>query len=474
MSSVRLRLPLLLILALFVFGGLGHEDRRVVEREFKTGHYRLTPAWALRAVRGLLTNDDDMYHFHAYAQATFGRPYRSFFIRSRDGWQAAFARGVQEDPDGPPLIQPPQALRPYRDFLIEYPPGALAAILPPALVATTADGYERAFKLTMALLLLLLLVQMERLARAVGEPVPRLPRAFAAAVFALGIVCTHRFDVMVAVCLVGAVLASARARPVLAGALLGVGVLIKGVPLLIIPPVAAYLQAQYGWRAAARMAAAAGVTVIGLFGAAWLWCGGALLDGLSYQRDRPLQVESTPSAVLALLAWLRPGLVSVVYSFGSSNLSGSPVTALAAIVPLLSAAATGLTILLVVARLWRLRARADDRARLLALIEGVVLVLAVQLTSGKVFCPQYLIWLLPFGLVAAFARDRPARWRWAGLALLAATQLIYPFAYGAVKSLVPWAAALVLLRNMGLLAWASWLALGDQPDAAAAAVPASA
>jgi hypothetical protein len=477
--ALRPRLPLLAVLAMFVFGGLGHADRRVVEGEFKTGHYRLTPGWALRAVRGFLTNDDDMYHFFAYAQATFGRPYKSFFIRSRDGWQAFFARGQQEDPDGPPVVIPPRPLRPYRDFLIEYPPGALLAILSPGLLATTADGYELAFKLGMALCLWLLLAQLERLARLLGDgdaAVARLPRAFAAAVLALGIVCTHRFDGLVAVCLVGAALAATRARPAAAGFLLGVGVLIKGVPLLIVPPVAAYLYAQYGRRSAARLLAVAGATALGLFAAAWLWCGGGILDGLSYQRDRPLQVESTPSALLALVAWLRPGLVSVVYSFGSSNLDGRPVTVLGALVPLLSAAATGAAVLLVVARLWRLRGRtgADDRTRLMALVEGSVLVLAVQLTSGKVFCPQYLMWLLPFGLVAAFGAGRSVRWRWTGLALVAATQLIYPFAYAAVKSLAPWASALVLARNLGLLTWAALLWLGDHPEAATAPVPASA
>ena len=477
--ALRPRLPLLAVLALFVFGGLGHEDRRVVEREFKTGHYRLSPAWALRAVRGFLTNDDDMYHFHAYAQATFGRPYKSFFIRSREGWQAFFARGQQEDPDGTPVVTPARPLRPYRDFLIEYPPGALLPILSPGLVATTADGYERVFKLEMALCLWLLLGQLEQLARRLGADeavVARLPRAFAAAVFALGIVCTHRFDGMVGVCLAGAVLAAARDRPITAGVVLGLGVLIKGVPLLIIPPVAAYLYAQHGWRSAARLLVVAGATVLGLFVATWLWFGGGIFDGLSYQRDRPLQVESTPSALLALLAWLRPGLVSVVYSFGSSNLDGRPVILLGALIPLLSAAAAGAAVLLVVARLGRLRggSGADDRARLMALVEGSVLVLAVQLASGKVFCPQYLMWLMPFGLVAAFGAGRPARWRWTGLALLAATQLIYPFAYAAVKSLTPWASALVLGRNLGLVAWASLLMFADQPEAATAPVPASA
>jgi hypothetical protein len=454
-------LPLAVVLALLALGGLGHDARREIEGELLSGHYHLTPAWLGRGLRGYLTNDDDISHFHAYARATLGEPYRPFYIRSRAQWQAKFARGVHEDPDLLPPVVPAAPLRPYRDFLVEYPPGAFAAFLPPALVSSTIDGYTRAFKLEMAAFLLVVAVLAARLAPALGLDAAaraRLPAALAAAVLALGVVSTARFDALTATCLLAAVLAAARRRPALAGLALGVGIVIKGAPLLLLPVLAAYLLFRQTPRprAALGLLAVAGAVAGGALAGVAALCGPGLWDGFAYQRDRPIHLESTPGALLALANAVSPGLVSVVHSFGSRNLHGPLVDAAGAIVPFVSAAATASAMALVVWRLWRLR-RADEARRLGAVVDGAVLVLAVPLATGKVFCPQYLMWLLPFALLASFAPGRSARWRWTGVALLAVTQVIYPIAYGAVKALAPWASTLVLARNLGLLAWAALL-----------------
>jgi hypothetical protein len=257
------------------------------------------------------------------------------------------------------------------------------------------------------------------------------------------------------------VLAAARGRAALAGLAVGLGVLIKGAPLLLLPVLAAYLLFIRP-RAAVSLVAVASAVALGGLACAEAFFGPGLWDGLAYQRDRPIHLESTPGALLALTNAVRPGLVTVVHSFGSRNLRGPLVDAAGAIVPFVSAAATAGAMALVVWRLWRLRF-ADEARRLGAVVDGAVLVLAVPLVTGKVFCPQYLMWLLPFALLAALAPGRSPRWRWAGLALLAVTQVIYPIAYAAVKALAPWASALVLARNLGLLAWAALL---PRPQAA--------
>jgi hypothetical protein len=84
--------------------------------------------------------------------------------------------------------------------------------------------------------------------------------------------------------------------------------------------------------------------------------------------------------------------------------------------------------------------------------------LIATVTLGKVFCPQYLVWVLPLGLLVSAPGCGHSRWRATiGLLLLGATQVIYPLAYPAVKTLAPWATTLVLVRDLALLGWAATL-----------------
>ena len=86
--------------------------------------------------------------------------------------------------------------------------------------------------------------------------------------------------------------------------------------------------------------------------------------------------------------------------------------------------------------------------------------LVIFMVGGKVCSPQYLsVGSFLLGLALSLARD-------SGIALgvllatFALTQLIYPVTYGALESLRPWAACLVLGRNALLLAWAGFMMRG--------------
>ena len=172
-------------------------------------------------------------------------------------------------------------------------------------------------------------------------------------------------------------------------------------------------------------------TLVTLCAAALTWCGEGLLEAVLSHRDRPVQIESTPGAIWIFADWLRPGLITVVHSFSSRNVRG-------AVVPAAGAFSTALAALAVAAAMaWavlRVRTAREPPARLRAALEGVVLVLAAYVTVGKVFCPQYLVWLLPFALVASFLSDQGWWRRTLGLALLVATQLIYPITYASLKA----------------------------------------
>ena len=460
----------LLVLALLTFGGLTHAGRRAVEREIADGTFGLTPRSALRGLRAYLTNEDDMQRCHAYAQAILGRSYRSYFVRSRAEWEPVFARGIHEDPDATPMVQSPAPLRPYQDFLLEYPPGFLLVLIPPALVAHTEDGYALGFKLEMAASWLLAVWIALRLARELGiagDDQRRIPTLFGVAILAIGMVATHRYDAFVAMCMLAAVLAAVRGRAGLAGLILGVGVAAKGVPLLLAPLLALFVyERARDWRPAARFIGALLAIAGGALAATYAAYGPGVLEAFAYHHDRPVQIESTPGALLAVGTWFRPGFVTVVHSFSSRNLRGPAVDAVGGV-------AGAVTVLgLLAAVVWllvRLRAERDPQARLWTIIDGAVILLAGYVTLGKVFCPQYLVWPLPFAVLSSLRPGRGVARRRAGLALLVATQLIYPIAYGAVKALAPWATALVLARNLGVLVWAVTLlrpAHAPAPDAA--------
>jgi hypothetical protein len=73
---------------------------------------------------------------------------------------------------------------------------------------------------------------------------------------------------------------------------------------------------------------------------------------------------------------------------------------------------------------------------------------------GKVGTLQYLVWLLPLGLLAALACDDRVALVLL-LATLTAAQLVFPLSSAAAESMRSWPYAIVLTRNLLLLAWAA-------------------
>lgn len=458
----RGRLFLIGVLALLVLGGLSHARHRRLVESIKDGTFRPTPAAVLEAVRAHLTNDSDIERYRAYSQAMLGRPYRSHFVRTRADWEALFAQSADVDPELLPEVQPARNLVPYRDFLVEYPPAFFLVALPPALLTADLDSYAAAFKLLMALFLGLAAWWAARFVAA-----PGVARPWAAwtggAVLALGVVATHRYDAAVAVGVAGALWCAALGRPILCGLLLGAAVAIKGAPVLFLPLIGLYVFTERGLRATLLLLVTAGAVVVASLLPAVLGCGAALLDALSYHRLRPLHIESTLGALLGLGRIVSPGWVEAVHSFGSINLSGPAVGAAGALSSLLMLVGIGAVYLVT----WRQLQRTSGLHRRLALLDGVILIGLVFTVLGKVFSPQYLVWILPFCVAGALARRR-------GFAatlilLMVATQVIYPIAYAWVIKLEPPMLALVVLRNLGLGIWGLLLFRAGAADAAAVA-----
>ena len=439
---------------LVVFGlfnaGLPHDRLVAVSQTVKAG--RMPPV--VEAVRAYTTNDGDVRRYFAYAEAALGLPYESYFVRPAPAWRRAFAAGEGFHPDDMPTITPTHALMPYRDFLVEYPPGFFLAALPPAWVARDGRAYLLLFQSLMAGALTAAFVLMRQAALRIGRPIAsgRLAAWAALGALALGVVTTHRCDAAVALTVALASWALVTGRAVALGVAVAIAVCLKGVPLLIAPLIVMHAVRDRRLRALGVAGLAGGLagTAIGL--PAMLAAGKTLIEMARYHLDRPLQIETIWGGVLGLLHAASPASIVVEKTFGSTNLVGRfTATFLVA-----SNVVTLLGLLAVYVATWRRLETSDPAERGRAALEGIAASLAVYIACAKVCSPQYLVWLLPIGLVLSLTHQR-RRCLALLMAALTLTQLIYPISYAALESLRPWACLLVIVRNLLLLAWARFV-----------------
>jgi hypothetical protein len=304
----------------------------------------------------------------------------------------------------------------------------------------------------MALLAALALLLATRIARHLpGTPdAARLVAWSAASTLALGVVATHRYDAVVGLLLCASLWAAFTDRPAVLGVALGLAVATKLTPLLAAPLFAIYFARSRRWRELAIASAGGMVAAGALCIPALALAGSSVLDMGRYHAERPLQIESTGAALLGVAHALFGGALTKVDSYGSVNVLGagdrwvsgaSTVSELAAIALIYLAA-------------WRQSGRAQSNGEAgLVLVRSLCAVLVAFMVFGKVFSPQYLVWLVPLGLLASLASGRSSPWML--LATLALTQAIFPISYGPLSELRWWACALVLVRNGLLATWAA-------------------
>jgi uncharacterized membrane protein len=324
---------------------------------------------------------------------------------------------------------------PYRDFNVEYPPGALPMFALPALA--DAD-YRVAFEWLMALCGGGLVVAVALAARQLGLGFGTL--AFVAlSPLAIGSVILTRFDLWPAMLASFALAALLYERLRLGHVLLGASIAAKLYPAVFLPLTVAYAWRRHGRREALRCGALALGVVVAIYLPFFLVAPGGVLSSLGRQLSRPLQIESLGSAVL-LAAHQAFGVgIEMQSSHGSQNLAGAAPDVLAVLLSLAQ--------VFVVVWLWTRFARGREPSRYeLAAYSAAVLTAFVVL--GKVLSPQFLIWLVP---VVPLAR------RYGANALLVAalvlTQLWFPFRYwDLVREFDPLVSWLVLARDLVLVA----------------------
>jgi hypothetical protein len=346
---------------------------------------------------------------------------------------------------------------PYRDFDLEYPPGALPVFWLPTL--GPAEHYRSFFEALMWVCAAALLVLAVRGAAALGAS-PRRLLAIAVGIglfpLALGTVVLTRYDLWPAALAAGALAAVLARRERLGLAVLGIVVAAKIYPFVLLPPLLVYVAKTRGRREAGvalgAFAAALAVVVVPFA----LIAAEGLADSVERQLGRPLQIESLGASLL--LAANRLGLYDpeVVSSYGSQNLAGSLPDALAAGQTVLQAAA--------LVAVWLLFARGPATPE--RLVAACAASVVVFVAFGKVLSPQFLIWLVPIVALVGGSAGLAA----AALlgAALVTTHLWFPTRYWDLVDLEP-VSWLALVRNVLLVALAVVLAVAVSSRARARA-----
>ncbi len=285
---------------------------------------------------------------------------------------------------------------PYRDFRVEYPPGALLAFVGPALVTSAPDSYDAVFAGLMIACLAALGAFVAGTLCSLGASRARIGGALVAlagGVLLLGPFTLTRFDLVPAAIAAGAVAAVLAGRERLGAVALGAAIATKLYPAVLLPLFVARSWRRHGRAEALRtLGIALGVVAL-VYAPFTLLSPTGVGRSVWQQLGRPLQIESLGSAVLLALHHAFALPLGWASGHGSQNLTGT-VSAVAA------AATTAAGVAALVA-VWVVFARGDagdERFIRFAAAAAVAFV-----AFGKVLSPQFLVWLLP----ARAARGRP-------------------------------------------------------------------
>ncbi len=333
---------------------------------------------------------------------------------------------------------------PYRDFVVEYPIGALPLFLAPRLVAAGPIAYRWAFAIEMILCDAAIVTLIARRGgRTIGAV--RAVCWYSLFLGALGALPIARFDLAAALMAFAAALAWESGRGGIGGVLAGLGGLTKLFPLVVAGPVIA--AGRFRGPIVAGFTIAIGLSI-------WVAIGGAGVGhSLRYHAGRGLEIESLYAGILMIVAKLAGWALRQDFNHSSVELIAPGARVAGAVAPLLQL----MSVAWIVGALMR-RARArprvppatPDQCPVDRTVYGAGACVLAFALFGKVLSPQYLLWILPF---VATLDGREGRWaRPLLLAAAVLTTLVYFWAGVGLLSFHPLAIAILNARNLLLVA----------------------
>jgi hypothetical protein len=339
---------------------------------------------------------------------------------------------------------------PYRDFALEYPPGALPVFLLPAPGGGGTKAYSRRFDGLMAGLGLSCVLLVAVLTSSFWAPL-----VVALSPLLLGSVIVSRFDLWPAALTVAALALLVPGRFRFGLGTLGLATAAKLYPAVLAPIAVAHVWRVRGRREAVVCAGAFLVVLAAVVVPFAVVAPDGVWHAFWQQAGRPLQIESLGAGLLLGAHHLFGLGITLESSHGSQNLVGGTPDALAALSTVVQ--------LVVLATIWLWYARGPgSRDRLLTASAAAV---CAFVAFGKVLSPQFLIWLIPLVPIVGGRRGLVASGMLAAALLL--TQLWFPFRYwDLVLEFDAAASWLVLARDLLLVALTLLLAARVRPEPA--------
>jgi hypothetical protein len=339
-----------------------------------------------------------------------------------------------------------RGLVPYRDFDPVYPPASLPILGLPSLLGAEAgrwEGYAVRFEHLMLIVGWLAVLSVLFALVALGASRRRVALGLgfvAVSPLMVGSIVVARYDLWPAALATAGLGAVIAGRERLGSGVIGVAIMAKVYPIVLVPLVLAYVWRRVGGRAAVGAAASA---VAGAALAAMPFLVIAppgLWDSLMDFARRPLQVESAGAALIWIAHDVADVPINVVAGFGSDNLVGP--------LPDVAVAIQSLVLVVTLGFIWARFARDRTPSADGLILAGAAAVCAF-IVFGKVLSGQYLIWLIPFAALLRGTRGAAAAAIVA--AALVLTQQWYPVRYPAwVYGFDPSVAWIVLVRDIVL------------------------
>jgi hypothetical protein len=316
----------------------------------------------------------------------------------------------------------------------EYPPLTLIPFSLPLLVPI--PYYQFAFVLMMSLIILVTYWVIQHY----GTPGSAIAFAFYLLIGAYALA-QMRYDLLPSLLTLLAVVTAERKRWTIAYVTLAFGVLLKLYPILLLPslfiaeqqsnnrfhqppqtlslqavPVQLLLTLRQAKRWQWHNCLLFFVIIFAITGVFALYnFNNAVVSQVSYFAQRPVQIEATGGTLL----WIAHELGMpwwITYTFGSINIVSQLNTIISPLLTLSFLSGVAYTLWLQ----WRNK---------LKLVQAMIALILVFIVTGKVFSPQYLIWLIP---LIAYAGAFDSLWAlvWSIVSLL--TTFIYLFFYSQV------------------------------------------
>lgn len=383
--------------------GLGRQMDEDVTRTRPSG----TP-WTLQIVLSLLLSavillrlvarwrDVDQRLYWEYGGRILGRAHTTGFVEWMQHRVGGFAPATAAHVASSPLA-------PYTQFPCEYPPGVLLVFASVRALAEPLSSFTLVFDIFsascgFATAVLSIAIIGERWAA------PRWATILMVSFVALwaqliGSFSVTRFDTIAVFFVALGLFAANRRFFIGAGIALGLAASIKLWPAIVVPFVAVWL-----WRTNTKRATGTFVmfSIIG-FALPHLWCIAIgtrptdVLAYLTYLGERPIQVESLTANLMVVYSWVSGLPITSSFDFGSWNVAFSfdrTVLSIASLLNALGLVALGLSTIVLTRR------PADREDMLIACVCLAGAAVAVTMLTSRVFSGEYLIWLLPFVVIA--------------------------------------------------------------------------